>query len=542
LAYSAPVLDDDYEPPSPTLPPPAPVQRGRRVIAVGGGRGGVGKSVLTVNLGMYFAQLGKSVVICDADPSGANLHSMLGLATAPLVAVDDEAVRGATAKAAAPISTSVPGLAVLPSAFDLLSATPVKPSRKSHWVQKISELPADYVLVYLGSATSSPTLDLFMSADVGIAVTAPEPIAIETTYGFLRALFARALRRRLMKERHKLRLVERALLGLPPMASPHEIIGAIHRVDHQLARVAANELARLAPRLVVSQTRLRTDLELGPAMGSIAARFLGVPLDYLGHIEHDDAIWLSVRKRTPLLIESPTSKSARNIERVARRILALLASHDGRAQGWQPAADKEWRAPVPMNLYDVLGVSRGAADDEIRRAYKRQREIFRDGSFPVVSVVGERALRDEQARIEEAYDTLLDANKRRAYDLSTFPEETRQEAPRRTIDEAREAELAMLQAELAREITAETQFTGDLIRRIREAQGVELSDIAQRTKISTVHLRAIEAESPAELPALVYVQGFVTQIAKFLKLDPTQVTRTYLSRFREISAQLRGSV
>jgi flagellar biosynthesis protein FlhG len=207
------------------------------------------------------------------------------------------------------------------------------------------------------------------------------------------------------------------------------------------------------------------------------------------------------------------------------------------------APEREWRAPSPMNLYDVLGLSRTAADDEIRRAYKRQREIFRDNSFPVVSIVSDKDLRDEQARIEEAYDTLLDPNRRRTYDLSTFPDDVKgAEAPLRRLDEAQAAELAMLQAEVAREITAETQFTGSLLRRVRESQGVEIADIAQRSKISASHIRAIEAESPAELPALVYVQGFVTEIAKYLRLDPTQVTRSYMSRFREISAQLRGIV
>ncbi len=531
------MTDDEFAPTAPTLPPPAPVPRGRRLIAVGGGRGGVGKSVLTVNLAMYFAQLGKSVVVCDADPTGANLHSMLGLVEAPLVPSDD----GETLRPLTPVATSIPGLAILPSAFDLSSATTVKPARRSHWVKRIAEIPADYVLVYLGSSAASSTLDLFMGADVGIVVTAPEPIAIETSYGFLRALFARALRRRLMKDRHRQKLMERALLGLPPSASPYDVIGALHRVDHSLSRMAAQELGRLSPRLVVSQTRLRSDLELGPAMGSIAHRFLGVALDYLGHVEHDDAIWLSVRKRSPLLIESPTSKGARNIERVARRILALLASHEARGPSAPPPED--WRAPSPMNLYDVLAISRTAADDEIRRAYKRQRAIFADHSFPVVSVVSAKALRDEQARIEEAYDTLLDPNKRRAYDLSTFPAESKgEERPRRRLDEAESAELVMLQQELTRELTPETQYTGALLRRVRESQGVDLVDIARRTKISMLHLRAIEAESPAELPALVYVQGFVTEIAKYLKLDPTQVSRTYLSRFREISAQLRGSV
>ena len=53
-------LDDDYESESAT-PVVAPRSATKRVIAVGGGRGGVGKSVLTVNLAVYFAQLGRSV-------------------------------------------------------------------------------------------------------------------------------------------------------------------------------------------------------------------------------------------------------------------------------------------------------------------------------------------------------------------------------------------------------------------------------------------------------------------------------------------------
>ncbi len=67
---------------------------------------------------------------------------------------------------------------------------------------------------------------------------------------------------------------------------------------------------------------------------------------------------------------------------------------------------------------------------------------------------------------------------------------------------------------------------------MREAQGVEIEGIAKHTKIAQGHLRAIEAEAFSELPALVYTRGFVRELAKFLKLDPTQVTRTYLRRMR----------
>jgi flagellar biosynthesis protein FlhG len=270
----------------------------------------------------------------------------------------------------------------------------------------------------------------------------------------------------------------------------------------------------------------------------VAERFLGMPLDYLGQIEHDDAVWLTVRRRQPLLIDSPTSKSARDLERVARRILALLAAQNSRPAELLAAAAAAARARAkgPITLYEALSVSRTATDDEIRRAYKRQREIFRDGALAVVSVISAVALRQEQARIEEAYDTLLDPVRRRAYDLSTFPDDARVSVAPARSNSASVAELLMLQAELAREITAETQFSGALLRKVRESQGIELTDIAQRTKISVTHLAALESESAGELPAAVYVQGFVQTVAKFLKLDPSQVAKTYMRRLREGAA------
>jgi flagellar biosynthesis protein FlhG len=524
---------------TPTIPPP-PVEgsftRSRRVVAVGGGRGGVGKTLLTVNLAVYFAQLGREVVVCDTDPFGSNLHAVLGLETPPIVT--SEALDEGKAQ---PVPTIVPGLRILPTAYDPMTATPVRTGRGSQWSRHLQKLDVDYVLLNLGASTTASTLDLFLAADVGICVTAPEPLAVETTYRFCRALYLRVLRRALMKERFKLRIVERVIAALPPMATPPEIVAEIRRYDESVAAVAAQEMLKVRPHLVVGQTRLRSDLELGPAMASVSERFLGISLDYLGHIEHDDAVWLTVRRRQPLLIDSPTSKSARNIERVARRILALLAARDSRPVEVHERSRAAARADKPVTLYDVLGVARAAGDEEFRRAYKRQREIFREGSLPLTSVVAQAALRQQQARIEEAHDTLLDSVRRRAYDLSTFPDEPPAALPpTRSGSAAEAAELSMLQAELAREINAETQFTGALLRKVRESQGIEIAEIARRTKISAAHLTAIEAEATVDLPAAVYVQGFVQEVAKFLKLDPAQVAKTYMRRLRESAAGIRA--
>src|SRR3954464_3288638 len=110
--------EDDISPDSPdseSEPTEAPegMRSVRRVIAVGGGRGGVGKSLVASNLAVYFAQLGKQVVLVDADPTGSNLHTQFGL-TAASRDVDLEVETPAAIEKSL-VATAVPGLRLLPS-------------------------------------------------------------------------------------------------------------------------------------------------------------------------------------------------------------------------------------------------------------------------------------------------------------------------------------------------------------------------------------------------------------------------------------------
>jgi len=498
----------------------------RQLLVVGGGRGGVGKSLVAQNLAIYFAQLGKSVLLVDADPTGANMHAQFGVRAA----ADSPPIEPTAQKQFERflVTTSVPGLSLLPYAHDALEPpAQIRAGRKARWLARVRGVHADYVVVDTGPGHTPLALDLMLAADVGVCVTLPEPPAIEATYRFLRAAFKRKLRRALMKDRLRLGILDRALKEHGRIPAPLDLVRTLSKMDRHLSEMAWAEANRLRVNLVVNQTRVRTDLELGGWMSSVVSRHYGVHLDELGHIEHDDTVWLCVRRGKPLLVDSPTSKAARNLERIARRVVAL---------GTVRAERGSIPPPVPLEkptLYAMLGVGRSASDEEIRRAYKRQKEVYATGGLATASMLDEEQLKAEQGRLDESYDTLLDPIRRRAYDLSMFPEPDEAEAAPQVPRPALAAEQLMLQSELLREIGPDTEFTGALLRKVRESQGVELGEISARTKIAKAHLEAIEDETFSQLPAAVYVRGFVSELAKYLRLDPQQVQRTYLRRMRE---------
>lgn len=522
-------MDHDEFLPDPDIPIEVE-PRVRHVLAVAGSRGGVGSSLVAVNLAVYLAQLGRTVALIDADPAGAFLHSMLG--------VPPEACTGTASEdgedTLRPVKTLVPGLLLEPQRYGVGLTQPMRPGRKPRWARDLRTLDVDHVLLDLGVGTHPAHLELFLRADLGLCVTTPEPPSVEGTYRFLRALFLRRLRSKFAQDRQSQRIFERVQSGLPPLPDPLRVVQALAAEHTGLGELARGELADLRPYLVVNAVRVKQHNDLGPAMSDLSRRYLGVALDYVGHIEQDDAVWLSVARQRPLLVDNPATKSARNLERIARRVLGLASARS--AEGSRPPAPLR---PEEPTLYDVLLTHPAAGDEELRKAYKRQREIFHAGSLPLCSLMSEDASSIERARIEEAHDTLLDPLKRRAYDLSTFPERAQQHAtPTRPEDAALDLERAQLREELAHEIGPNTPFTGSLLRKVRESLGVDLEEIARYTKISQVQLHAIEEENFSQLPALVYLRGFVQEIAKFLKLDPTQVARTYLRRHSQWRAGL----
>ena len=159
------------------------------IIAVGGGKGGVGKSILSIALGTVLARSGSSVVLADLDLGAANLHTYLG-------------IRGRTPGIADFILGKVPSLenilveTPVPS-LGLISGAEFVPgvTNPAHWMKlklmrHLRSLPADYVIIDLGAGVQFNTLDFFGISDRGIVITAPEPGAVMNAYSFIKgALF-----------------------------------------------------------------------------------------------------------------------------------------------------------------------------------------------------------------------------------------------------------------------------------------------------------------------------------------------------------------
>jgi flagellar biosynthesis protein FlhG len=189
---------------------------------------------------------------------------------------------------------------------------------------------------------------------------------------------------------------------------------------------------------------------------------------------------------------------------------------------------------VPVGSYhDLLEVERGATDEEVRRAYKRAKEVYAADSLARYGLFDEAGLVAVRAQLDEAFDVLLDPARRRPYELSVFPPDPEPEPRQSIADDGEPKPPAPI-------ITPDSEFTGELLRAVRESQGVDLRDVSHSTKIGIGYLRAIEAEQFDALPAAVYVRGFVAELAKSLRLDPEQVSRSYLRRFRRHAEPREG--
>ncbi len=272
-----------------------------RVVAVGGGKGGVGKSLIAANLGIFLATLGKKVTVVDVSLGTPNLHLFCGVPR-PTRTLAEALVTG-TSLAELAVSTPVPGMRLVAGAADPAWIADIDLAQIQDLLAMVRELPSDWVVLDLGSGMGAGMLELFLGADVGIVAAVADPTSVELMHRFIRAAFLHRLRQLGLGE-----LADRATSARPRdggIAGPLDLyLRAVEESDPALDQLRA-AVVGFAPQLVINAARSKHDMELGRAIASAARRRLGVPMAYLGHLEYDEAVWASTRRRRPLLVEHP---------------------------------------------------------------------------------------------------------------------------------------------------------------------------------------------------------------------------------------------
>jgi flagellar biosynthesis protein FlhG len=299
---------------------PEPTRR-PQVWAVGGGKGGTGKSLLTASLGIHLAERGRRVVLVDGDLGTPNLHTFLGL-DPPAVALGDFIAGRVPRLEDAAVETGVAGLRIVSGARNALGAESLRHYQKARLLRLLSGLPADVVLVDLGAGTSLNGLDFFSVVDRGLLAILPEPTSVENCYRFLRAAWLRRLQRvcKILGHEPILELILRHR-DAARAGSPVELLEEIDRIDAAAAGALAGHLETFVPRLVINQARDREDEALGDSMQIACERFLRIPLRFAGAIPFDPAVVRCVKGRRPFLREYPRSRTAAALRSVAEAVL-----------------------------------------------------------------------------------------------------------------------------------------------------------------------------------------------------------------------------
>ena len=293
-----------------------------QIWAVGGGKGGVGKSLVTANLSICLALMNYKVVAIDLDLGGANLHTCLGIPI-PSQTLSDYLSRKIRHLSELLTPTPIENLSIISGAQDDLGMANLKQMHKAKLLSKLNEIDADFILFDLGAGTSYNTLDFFISADKGILVSLPEPTSIENTYRFIKSVYHR-----------KLKMVEE-LIDINPLIDqaintkmsgehgPIDIINAIKKANPEKGPMLQREIQKLTPHLIINQVRTQADIDIGHSMKIICRKYFGINIDYVGHLDYDATVWQSVKKRRPLLMEYPNSTLVSSFDKMVYKILDI---------------------------------------------------------------------------------------------------------------------------------------------------------------------------------------------------------------------------
>jgi flagellar biosynthesis protein FlhG len=319
-----------------------------RIWAVGGGKGGVGKSVVAASLAAAIAGTGRRCAVIDADLGSANLHTLLGVAR-PRRTLSHLVTGEAGSLDELMVPTAVPNLWLVSGNEALLEMANLKHAQKEKLFRHIRRVPVDDVLLDLGAGSAFNVLDFFLLARRGLVVTTPEPTAIENAEHFLKAALYRSLQ--LVAKQSEVRA---AILRARDhhrgrrVRSAAELIRLVREIDPPAAKRLDERAQAFRPALLVNQVRSAEQREIGAELVAAWRDRLGIPVAYAGSIDSDPNVLASVAQRLPALLAFPRCSFSRHIEALAQGLLRGEGEAPPERAGASPPVARSARPALPQ--------------------------------------------------------------------------------------------------------------------------------------------------------------------------------------------------
>lgn len=245
-----------------------------RVITVTSGKGGVGKSNTAINLAIQFRQMGQRVIILDADFGLANIEIMFG--AVPKHNLCDLIYQGKNIK---DIITWGPGeVGFISGGSGIAGLSNLSRDYLIYIIQNLAELDAiaDVVIIDTGAGISDAVLEFLVASGEILLVTTPEPTSITDSYSLLKALNRHP---RFSKEVSQIKVIA-------------------NKVDSEEAGKS-----------------------LFTKLNAVVARYLKLPITYLGAVPQDINLSNAVMQQMPVSLANPNTKSAKAYQRIANVLM-----------------------------------------------------------------------------------------------------------------------------------------------------------------------------------------------------------------------------
>lgn len=198
------------------------------------------------------------------------------------------------------------------------------------------------------------------------------------------------------------------------------------------------------------------------------------------------------------------------------------------------------------SYYEILEISPKASSEEVYRGYIRAKKVYSQDGPALYSLMDQEECHALLEVIEEAYSILGEPVKRQQYDQTHglgqeregrryhYSSPSKKKDLQEIMSQSRYSLRYKSDEEFEKLVENTTEFTGPLLKKVREYKNININRMADMTKVSKTYIMNIENEDLAGMPPLVYVRGFVYQYAKCLRLNPDLVATSYVLHLKRI--------